>query len=307
MIGDLKEFSLSDLLQLIERGSKTGLLEVQAPKGIYRIWFYQSRVVTALSPESNQSLKQLLVEFGFASERVASKLASLSVLNEPLGSFLQKQGLICAIDLAKLFRHQLCVGLYELLSLEAGQFHFTANLPLPYAEMTGLSKGAVAAMMEGLRYLETVQKLDDRLPEPDSRFFRVSSELPLLKLSALEWSIWEQVSPDLKLHDLARLLRADLLEVRRACSRLQKIGLIDLYSEQDPAQKSEIIPENAISAISPLPQTSIPTPIPDSQNFTKIGETLKPTSPLPAKASQVPDKVSLSLLSRLADVLRRVH
>ena len=40
IVGDLQEFSLPDLLQLIEKGSKTGQLSVWAPNGIYKIWFY---------------------------------------------------------------------------------------------------------------------------------------------------------------------------------------------------------------------------------------------------------------------------
>jgi hypothetical protein len=48
MLGDLQEFSLGDLLHLMEKGKKSGQLSVWAPNGIYRIWLYQGRVIAAL-------------------------------------------------------------------------------------------------------------------------------------------------------------------------------------------------------------------------------------------------------------------
>ena len=226
IVGDLQEFSLPDLLQLIERGSKTGQLCIWAPGGIYRIWFYQGRVIAALPPQKEHRLESLLADSGLVSERVVEKLASFCGSEEPLGRCLQRQGLISPVDLAKLFRHQLQTGLYSLFALESGQFSFLPNVPMPYLEMTGLSKSATAAVLEALQQLKLEQRPEKDLPEPDSCFWRTSTELPLFKLSALEWGILEQVSPSRKLTALAQALGADLLEVRYACARLAKLGLI---------------------------------------------------------------------------------
>jgi hypothetical protein len=225
MVGDLQEFSLCDLLHLIERGRKTGQLSIWAPNGIYRIWFYQGRVVTAIPPQPEHSLENLLANSrGVRGQDVAR--STPHPLNEPLGRYLQRQGLITPAALAKLFRHQLQTGLYSLFALESGQFSFLPNVPMPYREMTGLSKSATAAVLEALQQLKLEQRPEKDLPEPDSCFWRTSTELPLFKLSALEWGILEQVSPSRKLTALAQALGADLLEVRYACARLAKLGLI---------------------------------------------------------------------------------
>jgi hypothetical protein len=229
MVGDLQEFSLCDLLHLIERGRKTGQLSIWAPNGIYRIWFYQGRVVTAIPPQPEHSLENLLADPRLACEQevaASTRSACPHPLNEPLGRYLQRQGLITPAALAKLFRHQLQTGLYSLFALESGQFSFLPNVPMPYREMTGLSKSATAAVLEALQQLKLEQRPEKDLPEPDSCFWRTSTELPLFKLSALEWGILEQVSPSRKLTALAQALGADLLEVRYACARLAKLGLI---------------------------------------------------------------------------------
>jgi signal recognition particle receptor subunit beta len=88
----------------------------------------------------------LLAHSGLVSERVVEKLASFCGSEEPLGRCLQRQGLITPAALAKLFRHQLQTGLYSLFALESGQFSFLPNVPMPYREMTGLSKDEVAEL-----------------------------------------------------------------------------------------------------------------------------------------------------------------
>jgi len=206
IVGDLQEFSLPDLLQLIEKGSKTGQLSVWAPNGIYKIWFYQGRVIAALPPEEEHRLEGLLARSGLVSERVVEKLASFCGPEEPLGRCLQRQGLISPVALAKLFRHQLQVGLYSLFALEAGQFSFLPSVRLPYREMTGLSKGASAVVLEALQQLKLDQRPEESLPQPDSYFWRTSSELPLYRLSPLEWGVLEGVSPSRNLAELARAL-----------------------------------------------------------------------------------------------------
>ncbi|MGY2725493.1 DUF4388 domain-containing protein [Thermostichus sp. OS-CIW-26] len=187
IVGDLQEFSLPDLLQLIERGSKTGQLSIWAPGGIYRIWFYQGRVIAALPPQEEHRLESLLAHSCLVSDRVVEKLASFCGSEEPLGRCLQRQGLITPAALAKLFRHQLQTGLYSLFALESGQFSFLPNVPMPYLEMTGLSKSATAAVLEALQQLKLEQRPEKDLPEPDSCFWRTSTELP---------SIAEEVNPE---------------------------------------------------------------------------------------------------------------
>ncbi|MGY2754018.1 hypothetical protein ACVW0Q_002339 [Thermostichus sp. MS-CIW-21] len=133
-----------------------------------------------------------------------------------------------------------------LFALEAGQFSFLPNVPLPYREMTGLSKGASAVALEALQQLRLDQRPEENLPQPDSYFWRTSTELPLYKLSPLEWAILEQVSPARNLVELAQALKADLLEVRYACARLAKLGLLS------PCDSSAASPQPALAAASKL-------------------------------------------------------
>ena len=246
-------------------------------------------MIAALPPEEEHRLEGLLARSGLVSERVVEKLASFCGPEEPLGRCLQRQGLISPVALAKLFRHQLQVGLYSLFALEAGQFSFLPSVRLPYREMTGLSKGASAVVLEALQQLKLDQRPEESLPQPDSYFWRTSSELPLYRLSPLEWGVLEGVSPSRNLAELARALGADLLEVRYACARLAKLGLIS--------------PCDGPTAI--VPSLLV------SDKLTAVAESLeaakeKPSTKLPS-FSQGSDRVKPSLVSRLATLLRGVR
>jgi Domain of unknown function (DUF4388) len=281
MLGDLGEFALPDILQMFERASKTGQLSIWAPSGIFRVWFYQGRVIAALTPERPQQLRQLLIDAQAIDQRTALQLKVLSQLEEPLGAYLKKQSLISSAQLATVFRQQLKVGLYNLFTLRAGQFRFAANVPLPYDEMTGMSKGGMDAAMEGLRNLESFEPFTKDLPQPDSTLLKMTSELPLVKLSNLEWGIWERINSQTPIRVIAEQLKTDLLEVRQACLRLIQVGL----TEEIPA---------SLGAIPVLASKPVLT-----KTASHHSELAKGSAPEPA-----PHAVSQTLLSRLASVLK---
>jgi hypothetical protein len=283
MVGNLEDFSISDLFHMLERGSKTGQLSVWGPNGISRIWFYQGRIISAIGSNKERALKSLIASYQPSNTPLLSYLQNLGKLKEPLGTHLTKQELILPNIVAKIFRQQLELSLYDLFSLSSGQFSFAHDLALPYDEMTGMSRGAVDIAMEGLRKLEVVNQSDKFLPQPDSRFIKLTQELPLFPLSPLEWNVWEAIAPAKPLKDIASYLSTDLLEVRRAASRLVKVGLIEEISGEltPPAKVSTKTLENYVAAIQTLGNSPV--------------------------ESQPKEKVNTKLLDRLVSILKNVR
>lgn len=275
MIGELEDFGFSELLQILGRGGKSGQLSVWAPSGVAHIWFYQGRVVAASPPGECLTLEQRLCQnpelrsnCGGSTERVVHKLATLCCpINQPLGACLRKQGLISPAGLAMAFRQQLQDGVYALFELETGQFSFNAKAPMPYGEMTGLSKECLDIAVVGLRQLEKRQQQIRDLPDEEAYFSRCSDDLPLARLSSLEWSVWEQVSPHRQLRQIALELETDITTIQQTCGRLLQVGLI----QETP--------------YAPAPAQTSPSPVPSP-----------PEEPL-----------NSSLLNRLASVLRGIQ
>lgn len=289
MLGDLSDFPLPDILQMFERAEKTGQLSIWSPLGIYRIWFHQGRIISAIAPDAQYQLKQLLCTHASIEPSILTSFSSASPLSEPVGNLLRKRELITPAHLAQIFRLQIKAGLYTLFALKSGQFRFAANVPLPYEEMTGLSKGALEAAMEGLRQVEELDQQEKELPSPDSTFIRLATELPLLKLSNLEWSTWDCISPDKSLQKIALQMNADVLEVRKVCLRLMQIGLI------------EEVTSATISTEAPA--------APSARTLRHHGWSLPSASKQPQTdtADLAKTTINPSLLNRLASVLKAIR
>lgn len=289
MLGNLSEFSLPELLQMFDRSSKTGRLSIWSPSGIHRIWFYQGRVIAALDPDDRSHLKSMLLSMGNLRPECISYIKALKDAKEPIGTALREQELIDNSILALAFRKQIKVGVYKLFQLQSGQFRFAANAPMPYEEMTGMSKGGMEVAIAGLRHLETIFQDEKTLPQPDCIFVPTSHELPLLKLAPLEWGLLEKASSQHKLYELAKIIQADLLDVRKACHRLVAVGLLE-----------EVV-------ATPIDSTpSIPTPIHEPPKEKKA--VVQPSSESSQNTDAPPpaSKVNPTLLNRLATLLKSV-
>ncbi|MEN9226311.1 MAG: DUF4388 domain-containing protein [Thermostichus sp. DRC_bins_24] len=281
--GNLSDFSLTDLMQVLKRGHKTGQLSVASPNGIHRIWIYQGRVVAAREPGRKMGLAEMLSEEELLSNRVLDKLTSRCDINEPLGVCLHRQGLITAQTLASLFRQQLRRAVYPLFALEEGGFEFDGIAMLPYGEMTGHSKGIMDVVIEGLRFIQNSSSSEINLLQPDQVLERTSLEIPLVKLAPLEWSVLEVLSTSpLRIHSVSQKLKEDLLEVRKICTRLHQVGLLQKSLLEVPG----LIPVS-VGLDYPLSRGS-----------------QRETSPVSTELGASPN---LSLLSRLTSVLRGIR
>lgn len=247
MLGDLSEFPLPDILQMFDRSGKTGRLSIWASTGVHRIAFSQGRIIAAISPEPQYALNRILATSKLLGPEAMQQLKRRSELCEPLGKYFQKQGWVDASLLASAFRIQIQVGIYPLFHLERGQFRFSDKVPIPYDEMTGMSKSSIEVAMDGMRRCEAIMSVQDALPLPDSRFKRVSAELPLFKLSSLEWSVLENAASEYTVSELSQLLGCDLLEVRQVCGRLSKVSLLE-ESLVKPSQRKKASAQGAAEA-----------------------------------------------------------
>lgn len=278
MLGDLQDFSLPDLFQMFRKAQKSGQLSIWTPQGIYRLGFYQGRLISVISPDEDTRLQYLLFKDQPLSPESAVLLPKVSLLEEPLGTYLSKKGLVASPRLAHVFRQQLQQVLYPLFELKTGQFRFASNVPIPFEEITGHSRDAVEVAMEALRFVEGTSADSEHLPQPDGTFVRTAKDLPLLNLSPDEWSILERINPDVTVREIATQLLLDLLETRNICARMEKVGLIQSVAMSTSAKTA---PSFAVTV------------------KTEAMELASSYTP-----SKVAEKINPTLLNRLTAVLR---
>lgn len=167
--GSLNDFSLPEIFQFIDKGHRSGLLTVYTlPKSqgtsslVYYIWVYQGHIVALANRLDQQGLVSLIEQLQIVSDRVFDKLVHWCCpLEEPLGLYLKKQGVLQARHLKQLFQLQVLQPACTLFQLKDGQFKFDPDVPLPTREMTGLSVSAL--VLNELNSIKVVlEEVDDR-------------------------------------------------------------------------------------------------------------------------------------------------
>lgn|ERR687886_483801 len=184
LAGYLTDFPLIEILQLIERGKKTGLLTLSIeligkakPVPIFYIWVYRGRLVAAARQLDNRGLVKLIHQRQWLSSRVASKLAQLCPTDKALGLHFKNLGILRKSQLKQLFFLQVLQPVGALSQLHNGHFRFDQNVPLPMREMTGLSISAGAVKFfapakdtQALRFEEWKPNLAPRNPSGHSPY-----------------------------------------------------------------------------------------------------------------------------------------
>lgn len=257
--GSLRDFSLPEIFQLIEKGRKTGLLTLralptlQASQPVHYIWVYQGRIVAAANRSDHQGLVSLIDQYQWVSDRVFDKLIHWCCpLDEPLGKYLKNQGVIQAEQLKRIFQIQVLQQVCALFKLKDAQFKFDQNVVIPTREMTGLSVQATEATLVGLRVLRSWDALEDKLPNPNGGLVSTVDGQPLYRLNAQEWQVWEYTNGTVALKAIAQQLMLPVEKVQQIAFRLIATGLAeevplldDTLSTQEVGSLSEQLLEEA--------------------------------------------------------------
>jgi hypothetical protein len=237
--GNFADFSLPELLQFLDQGKKTGVLQVKfllepsgsTPTQVNYIWLHQGRIIAAADRLDQKGLTSMITQRGWISERVISRVTQISAssINTPLGLFLKSQGMLQAEQLKLLFNTQVLRPICALFQVKDGLFTFTPvdKLPLPLAEMTGLSMSATEVILMGLRALRDWKCLAEKLPDRTSGLSSLIAKQPQMQLNAQEWQLWEFVNGNVSLDNIAHHLRISVETVQQIAFRLIVVGLIE--------------------------------------------------------------------------------
>ena len=229
----LAEFSLPELFQFLDQGSKTGLLTLrfqpdsQNPeKKIRHALMHQGRIVAVTNRLDHQCLLAMICQRGWISPEVLREQVNRCPANIPIGLYLKTQGFLQPEQLRLLFHAQVLQQVCALFRLRDARFKFDSKATLPTTEMTGLSLSATEATLMGLRVLRDWRSLVDKLPEPTSALSRVVLGKRHLRLDSLEGQVWQMANGSLPLNAIASQLKQSVETIQQTAFRLISVGLV---------------------------------------------------------------------------------
>jgi hypothetical protein len=235
LAGYLSEYSLAEIFHFVQDGNKTGVLFIEAYHCLDRtvneshsISFQNGRIMSVANGAGfgNRGLLKMMLQRRWLSpEQFAGLETQVSLLREPLGTYLKSRSIVNAEQLTLLFNSQVIAATCKLFEVQQGHFSFDPQAPLAYAEMTGLNLSAKEIALLGLRMLKDWSGLTSKLPAPESALQRFSAEPTGVRLDTQELKIWKLALGEIPISEIAKQLDLEVAKVQQIGFRLSSIGL----------------------------------------------------------------------------------
>jgi hypothetical protein len=156
---------LSELLQWLSMGQKTGTLLIEGHGVEKRVYFQGGRINSSSSSDQREYLGHFLVSHGYITEeelKMAMEVQEES--NILLGKILVMINAISETDLLRLMRKKAEESIYDVFLWEEGNFEFVDG-ELPDLKMVPLTLDVTGIIMEGLRRFDEWQRIRLRVPD----------------------------------------------------------------------------------------------------------------------------------------------
>ena len=155
--GNVRDFSISDIFQLIGLQRKTGELTLKGKDDTVVITFLEGRVVNADSAKfrlESRLGKVLLKRASLSEEKLAQALAIQKETLQRLGYVLIKNGLISQEELKKALTQQILEIDYRIFRWREGEYHFSQETSVEYDRESITPITSESILMEGAQMLD---------------------------------------------------------------------------------------------------------------------------------------------------------
>ncbi len=156
--------ALSDILQWVSQGRKSGTLHVSRGAVQKRISFANGVIHTSWSNDPRESLGQFLVRDRLVTEeQLFRTLLRQETEGRPLGALLVENGPLKDRDLLKMLKQKAEETIYDLFHWNDGQFEFKdgeveRDAPFP------VDLDVTSVIMEGIRRIDEWQRMREVIP-----------------------------------------------------------------------------------------------------------------------------------------------
>jgi hypothetical protein len=161
--GNLRDFGIGEVFQLIGQQRKTGILEVEGSAEKIRMGFLEGAVVWAapVGPHEDAALGDMLVRVGLLTpDQLLQLERHLQEGQESLEHLLIQEGDLDAREIETIRELVTSETIFTLLRLNQGSFHFTAR-NIPPGRKPSMLLPAEQILMDGLRMVDEWRAMDD--------------------------------------------------------------------------------------------------------------------------------------------------
>lgn len=148
--GTLNTMSVSDLLQFLASGRKTGTLKIGRGSIVKQIYLENGLIVGSTSNDPREYLGQVLLHYGKIKE--AQLQTAMEIQRQSggkLGVILASRGFVSQEDVIEVLRTRTLEIIYDLFIWEEADFEFFDREPPP-ADLIRIQVGVTSVIMDGI-------------------------------------------------------------------------------------------------------------------------------------------------------------
>lgn len=242
--GNLREFSLAEVLKLIEVSKKTGVLNITRPEAEGQIYFRDGNVYFARSNWNRTSLGvRLLRAKKITREQLetALEIQKKEGGKRRLGQILVEKNYIDRESLETFVKRQILDSVFDLFRWPEGDFAFEAD-KVAEEEDIGISVSTDNLIMESSRRLKEWERIKQKIPSLDMVFRMAEApgegEREIL-LKPKEWKLLRFVDGNRDISTIIRALGISDFEACKIIYGLYSVGLLELAEGPNPTSITE--------------------------------------------------------------------
>jgi hypothetical protein len=230
--GNLRDFTITQLLNLVNIACKSGTLVIEGPGEVASISFREGKLAYAKLGEQDNTLAGILRRSKKISARQYTilKERALKMNDKELGLLLINAGYLSQKDIIESLQQYFVEVVRQLFTWVEGVFQFDSSI-IPPIDKIAVRMDLENLIIEGSRQLREWELLKQEIPslEMALKFTeRPGKNIKDVNLSVEEWRVVSYVNPKNTMSQIAKATHLNELEIRRVVYSLLQAGLVDI-------------------------------------------------------------------------------
>jgi hypothetical protein len=244
--GNLRDFTVTQLLNLVNMARKTGTLVVEGPSETAWLSFRDGKLAFAQMGQEDNSLATILYRANkiTAAQHRTLKTRAVNMNDKELGLLLINANYINQQDILLSLQNYFINVVERLFTWVEGFFRFDVDV-LPPQDKIFTRIALENIIIEGSRQLREWEQLQDEIPSLDMALKfadRPGANLRNVNLSVEEWRVVSYINPKNTIRQIARATNLNDLEIRRIVYALMQAGLVEIVRPEGMLQIRTSIP-----------------------------------------------------------------
>ena len=248
--GNLDDFSLPEILQLIAVQQKSGVLKLTAGDDVAVIFFEGGKIVSTRDRRRNAKdpLKPFLVKIGRLTDAQLKQIETIEAESRrELTDILLSGNYLSSEELTHVLEQQIQDTLHQLLTWKTGSYHFSGDARTVPKFAVNVRLNTEGLLMESMRRIDEFVRYKETLSSPAMVLRPKALAIPPKEMTPQEQRVLPLVDGLRPLRDIAAQSKLVEFETYEALHHLLDLGVIEISLSAAPP-KVTAIPTEPVKA-----------------------------------------------------------